>query len=114
MLVASVAQRLARPVVLVPAEVGALAGAAAQRGEVVQRPGPGLFSVQAGWHVGLRRCPPARQLGRRWQVRLHRSVSGAGRDARPVQKRPRMEFGAQRAFYTALGVWEVGKDDLST
>lgn len=49
-------------VVRVLAELGALAGGADQRREVIQGPGPGLFSVEARWHVGLWMRPPPGRL----------------------------------------------------
>lgn len=55
---ASVARQPTGAVVRVPAELGAEAGGAAQRGEVIQSPGPGLLSVQARRQGGLGTCPP--------------------------------------------------------
>nr|KAF6441235.1 hypothetical protein HJG63_012378 [Rousettus aegyptiacus] len=54
---ASMVQQPAGTVARSPAGVAGVKGAAAQPREVIHGPGPGLFSVQAQWHGGLRTFP---------------------------------------------------------
>lgn len=68
---ASVLQPPTGTVERVLAELGALAGGAAQRREVIQSPGPGLFSVQARGHVGLWMCPSPGRLFQGGCVAFH-------------------------------------------